>query len=253
MKQINKSVLFPGCLGLGIEGEALQIRVKSWDEAWKLNQSYLPYLAALAKLFGKELVHLVHSTSGKPHIPILASMVETDWVDTHHLKESCYTFLNNFGISNSNLDYQVEGTNMDTQKLTLEMVSEFIAQENCDGEIAALALRENEYATWIVDQKTQEVLLANRVALAANCKPPREILASDISALWEEEPLRQLTDLVYKDKTVREHTNTGYRWQKEEESGFWFRKAHFFTVDYAQVNFLGQLCRFEIVKSAVPV
>ncbi len=74
MEQINKSVLFPGCLGLGIEGQALQIRVKSWDEAWKLNQSYLPYLAALAKLFGKELVHLVHSTSGKPHIPILASM-----------------------------------------------------------------------------------------------------------------------------------------------------------------------------------
>lgn len=74
---------------------------------------------------------------------------------------------------------------MDTQKLTLEMVSEFIEREDCDGEIAALALGENEYATWIIDQKTQEVLLANRVALAANCKPPREILASDISALWK--------------------------------------------------------------------
>ncbi|MCT7952960.1 hypothetical protein NG798_24485 [Ancylothrix sp. C2] len=253
MEQINKSVLFPGCLGLGVEGQALQIRVKSWDEAWKLNQSYLPYLAALARLFGKDLVYLVHNTVGKPHIPILASMIETDCAENEHFKENCSTFLESFSLSNFNFNNQLEDKNMDTQKLTLEMVSEFIEREDCDGEIAALALGENEYATWIIDQKTQEVLLANRVALAANCKPPREILASNISALWEEEPLRQLTDLVYKDKAVREHTNTGYRWQKEEESGFWFRKPHFFTVDYAQVNFLGQICRFEIVKSAVPV
>jgi hypothetical protein len=138
--------------------------------------------------------------------------------------------------------------------LSLQEVATFInTSDDRDAELAALALGEKNQATWIIDQASQEVLLANRVALDANCKPPREVLAKDISALWDEEPLRELTELVHRDSLVRDHTNRGYRWHKEPGSEVWLRKKHDFTVDYAEVNFLGRVCRFEIVKEALAV
>ena len=137
--------------------------------------------------------------------------------------------------------------------ISIEQLNEFIGQEDCDAELAQMAYSEKDYPVWIVDQVSQEVLLANRVALAANCKPPREILTKDISVLWEEDALRSLTDLVTVDRQVTDHTNIGWRWKKEENSSIWVRVKHEFNVDYHLVNFLGLPCRFEIVKNAVPV
>lgn len=137
--------------------------------------------------------------------------------------------------------------------ISLSDLAELIGMEDCDEYLARLAYAEKKFAVWIIDQATQEVLLANRVAIEANCKPPREILTKDISVLWDEEPLRELTNLVHRDKQVSDHTNTGYRWRKEEGNNIWVRARHHFTVDYAEIAFLGQVCRFEIVKEAVPV
>ncbi|HEY9838763.1 MAG TPA: hypothetical protein V6D27_17910, partial [Vampirovibrionales bacterium] len=71
------SPLFPGCIGFVLEKDTLQVRVQSWDEAWKLNQSYLPYLASLGRYFGKNMVELVHNTPNKPFIPIWVEMAQT--------------------------------------------------------------------------------------------------------------------------------------------------------------------------------
>ncbi|MCT7973404.1 hypothetical protein [Laspinema olomoucense] len=252
------SPLFPGCIGFVLEKDTLQVRVQSWDEAWKLNQSYLPYLASLGRYFGKNLVELAHNTPNKPFIPIWVEMVQTTGTaagknpptQTHTRDWQNFKPTLNLEKTHQNQN-QTGGPGI---MLSLEEVATFInASDDRDAELAALALGEKNVATWIIDQASQEVLLANRVALDANCKPPREVLAKDISALWDEEPLRELTDLVHRDSLVRDHTNRGYRWHKEPGSEVWLRKKHDFTVDYAEVNFLGRVCRFEIVKEALAV
>jgi len=140
-----------------------------------------------------------------------------------------------------------------TASLNMELLTEFLKQDDYDADLAQLAYSEKKFPVWIVDQIYREVLLVNRAAIAANCKPPREILAKDVSVLWEEEALRSLTDLVNLDKRVPDHTNMGWRWQKEEGSSVWVRVKHEFNVDYQLINFLGLPCRFAIVKNAVPV
>ncbi|MEB3830112.1 hypothetical protein [Phormidium sp. CCY1219] len=251
------SPLFPRCVGLGIKGDTLQVRVGSWDEAWKLNQSYLPYLTNLGKCFGKNVVELVHNTPNKPFIPIWVEMSVSPGTATVEDSPQNITAkdFQAFQLSESNAKKRKKNhRGGQTNMLSLQQVAELANHSGeCDAELAALALGEKNIATWIIDQATQEVLLANRFALDANCKPPREVLAKDISALWEEEPLRELTDLVHRDTLVREHTNRGYRWHKEPGTEVWLRKKHDFTVDYAEVDFLGRVCRFEIVKEAMPV
>jgi PAS domain-containing protein len=132
--------------------------------------------------------------------------------------------------------------------VSINEVAEYATIDNADAQMASLAHKEENHAAWIIDQDTQEVLLANRAALAANHKPPREILMENISSLWEEDALRKLTNLVNQDKLVNDHSNIGYRWQKD--GSIWVRAKHEFHVDYHLINYLGRPARFEIVKAA---
>jgi hypothetical protein len=112
-------------------------------------------------------------------------------------------------------------------------------------------------AMWVVHQATQKVLYANPAAIAANGnKPPTEILNAEINALWEDEALDSLTRLVNRTTGwLREHSNTGFRWQRNSEDGgvIWTRSRREFHVDYHKINYLGLECRFEHVKAALPV
>lgn len=53
MDEAAINALFPGCISLGFIGDTVTLRVPDWNEAWKLNQSHLRYLAGLAKFLGK--------------------------------------------------------------------------------------------------------------------------------------------------------------------------------------------------------
>jgi hypothetical protein len=112
----------------------------------------------------------------------------------------------------------------------------------------------NELPVWIIEQATQKVLFANPVALAANERPPGDILGSEINALWEQETLEALTQLVNVDRAVYNHTNTGYRWKRAKKGDIlWTREKTEFNVDYFLTTYLGVPCRYELVRDAVPV
>ncbi|MGB3208898.1 MAG: hypothetical protein WBB28_28230 [Crinalium sp.] len=224
--------LFPGCLGFGVSENTVIVRVSDWHDAWKLNQSYLKTLAGFASFMGLDQIKIVHNTPGKPSIPILASMADDSFLIS---QERQYQQLMNIISNITTYEESDQGGSM--ASISIEQVKEFIGQEDCDAELAQMAYSEKDYPVWIVDQASQEVLLANRVAIAANCKPPREILISDISVLWEEDALRSLTDLVTVDRQVTDHTNIGWRWKKEDDSSIWVRVKHEFNVDYHLVNF----------------
>lgn len=112
-------------------------------------------------------------------------------------------------------------------------------------------------AMWVIDQASQRVLYANPAAIAANGnKPPTEVLNNEINALWEDEALNSLTKLVNTTTGwLREHSNVGFRWARNEEDGgiIWTRKKHEFHVDYKKISYLGLTCRFEHVKAAIAV
>lgn len=151
-------------------------------------------------------------------------------------------FASSFGADNPRI-YKISQSSQSESRI--------IIPEDRDAELAEEAYSNKIKACWIIDQHTQEVLLANRVALDANHKPPREMLGKDISALWDENALQMLTEAVNNDRVIYDHTNIGFRWAMEEDR--WFRKKHTFCVDYKLVNFLGRVARFEVVKEAVPI
>lgn len=157
---MDNTALFPGCLGFSVSPDTVSIRVSDWDQAWKLNQSYLKTLAGLARFLGREQLEIVHETQGKPSIPILASMADERLLFPC---EERYRQLVDVMSKCESVDHR--GKVMKSL-VNIEALIEFVGQKDYDAEIAQLAYSEKNFPVWIVDQISQEVLLANRVARA---------------------------------------------------------------------------------------
>jgi hypothetical protein len=124
---------------------------------------------------------------------------------------------------------------------------------NTDPGVKLLAeVLQSEYATWIIQMAGQKVLFANSVALAANNRDASEIIGQSILPLWDAPSLANMMRCLERDKRLSKYETYGYRWAKKEDSPVWERVFNVFISDYQLVDFLGQPCRFEIVKEAYP-
>lgn len=215
--------LYPGCIRVEHGKNEIRFFTATWQQAAALNHK-AKILAELAQRFDKAR-SIILNLENRRSISIPSQLAT--------MGDSSATAPNSF---NNDL---------------IEQIADFRnREEECDAQLTLLAHSDRNRACWIIDQQDQSVLLANRVAVEANQKPPQNILASDISALWEPDSLRSLVDLVERDLTITTHTNTGYRWKREGDR--WWRAKHQFIVDYTKIWYLGRPCRFEVVQAAIP-
>jgi len=130
MDEATFNTLFPGCVSLGFMGDTVKVRVQEWDEAWKLNQSHLRYLAGLAKFLGYEQLEIHHNTPGKPPIPILAKMADTEILELWevHYKKLLQAVDSNETMSCTNVEnVQDNSVDADMSNLTWQTPEEVIS------------------------------------------------------------------------------------------------------------------------------
>lgn len=113
------------------------------------------------------------------------------------------------------------------------------------------AIYESQNPIYITQISDQTNLFANKAALAAQGKKPKEFLGQSACALNDEEELALRCSLIYKDGSLTEYQYSALRWFSDPETGFWRRKRMNFTSNFRRIEYLGELCWLGEVLEAV--
>ncbi len=222
MDKSNFMQLFPGCnwIASHAESEAAIVQAGSWDAAMEIHKTYFQALARLARDLGKREIRIEHNDPSKPPLRVMADFANCGQEES--------------GFTN-------EG-NLNWKSVLKQYSLAHFSKTWSDLELDFNALNQSANAIYISQLEDQTNLYANRTALLAQGKKPKEFLGQSACALNDEEELARRCHLIYNDGGLNEYGYSALRWFHEPSTGFWRRKRMNFISNFRKLEYLGELC-----------